>query len=441
MKSRINARFIMIAALAIILTTVTATLVYYRIFQKEVMGDLSIYAEILENVADAPTDFTDKISEDRFPLTGKNIRITLIHSDGNVLYDNGADIERMNNHKNRPEIIQAFQTGEGQAIRNSETINKSNFYYARKMKNGNVIRVSKEADSIWSHFCSVFPIVILIGIILFLLCSVIAHYLTQTLLKPIEQMVDNLDHLERVETYKELNPFIQLIRTQHEDILRGVLMRQEFTANVTHELKTPLTSISGYAELIENGMAEKKDVERFAGEIRSNANRLLSLINDIIKLSELDSSEREVAMEEVDLYELAENCVNILEPVAAKHGISLHLSGSRRTVMANRDMMEEVIYNLCDNAIRYNREGGNVWIGVGEQLTVRDDGIGISAENQERIFERFFRVDKSRSAKTGGTGLGLAIVKHIIEIHNGNLCLSSGEQEGTVIEIFFADAV
>lgn len=435
MKSKINVRFIIISALAIVLTTVTTTLVYYRIFQKEVMAELSAYAVILES-----TVYAQELSADRLNLPERNIRITLVQSDGTVLYDDSADIEKMDNHGSRPEIVQALKKGEGQTIRNSATIHKSNYYYAKKMRDGNVIRVSKETDSIWSHYCSVFPIVILIGVLLLLLCFVIAHHLTRSLLKPIEQMVDNMDHLERVESYKELEPFIQVIRTQHEDILKGALMRQEFTANVTHELKTPLTSISGYAELIENGMAKKTDIQRFAGEIRSSANRLLSLINDIIQLSELDStSEREVAMEEIDLFELAENCVNMLEPVAAKHGVSLHLSGNRSLTAANRDMMEEMIYNLCDNAIRYNTEGGNVWIEVGKSLVIRDDGIGISPENQERIFERFFRVDKSRSAKTGGTGLGLAIVKHIIEIHNGSIRLSSEEQTGTIIEVSFMD--
>ncbi len=435
MKSKINVRFIIISALAIVLTTVTTTLVYYRIFQKEVMAELSAYAVILES-----TVYAQELSADRLNLPERNIRITLVQSDGTVLYDDSADIEKMDNHGNRPEIVQALKKGEGQTIRNSATIHKSNYYYAKKMRDGNVIRVSKETDSIWSHYCSVFPIVILIGVLLLLLCFVIAHHLTRSLLKPIEQMVDNMDHLERVESYKELEPFIQVIRTQHEDILKGALMRQEFTANVTHELKTPLTSISGYAELIENGMAKKTDIQRFAGEIRSSANRLLSLINDIIQLSELDStSEREVAMEEIDLFELAENCVNMLEPVAAKHGVSLHLSGNRSLTAANRDMMEEMIYNLCDNAIRYNTEGGNVWIEVGKSLVIRDDGIGISPENQERIFERFFRVDKSRSAKTGGTGLGLAIVKHIIEIHNGSIRLNSEEQTGTTIEVSFMD--
>ncbi len=435
MKSKINVRFIIISALAIVLTTVTTTLVYYRIFQKEVMAELSAYAVILES-----TVYAQELSADRLNLPERNIRITLVQSDGTVLYDDSADIEKMDNHGSRPEIVQALKKGEGQTIRNSATIHKSNYYYAKKMRDGNVIRVSKETDSIWSHYCSVFPIVILIGVLLLLLCFVIAHHLTRSLLKPIEQMVDNMDHLERVESYKELEPFIQVIRTQHEDILKGALMRQEFTANVTHELKTPLTSISGYAELIENGMAKKTDIQRFAGEIRSSANRLLSLINDIIQLSELDStSEREVAMEEIDLFELAENCVNMLEPVAAKHGVSLHLSGNRSLTAANRDMMEEMIYNLCDNAIRYNTEGGNVWIEVGKSLVIRDDGIGISPENQERIFERFFRVDKSRSAKTGGTGLGLAIVKHIIEIHNGSIRLSSEEQTGTTIEVSFMD--
>lgn len=433
MKKKINGRFVIIAALAILLTVIITTLVYYRIFEKEVMDDLAVYAMLLED-----TDGANSGSGLDSGLKPVKLRVTVVKSDGRVIYDSRVDAEKMDNHKERPEIIQALKNGEGRTVRKSATINKSNFYYARRMKDGNVIRVSKETDSIWSLFYSVFPIILLIGLILLLACYAIAHYLTKSLLRPIEQMGESLDHLERVETYKELKPFIDIIRTQHEDILKGVRMRQEFTANVTHELKTPLTSISGYAELIENGMASAENVPRFAGEIRSNANRLLSLINDIIRLSELDSSsENKTVMEEVDLYELAQNCVSMLTPVAEKHHVSMHLTGKRKTFVANRDMMEELIYNLCDNAIRYNREGGNVWVEVRDVLIVRDDGIGISEENQKRIFERFFRVDKSRSKKTGGTGLGLAIVKHIIELHDASIHLESSEGKGTTITVSF----
>lgn len=229
---------------------------------------------------------------------------------------------------------------------------------------------------------------------------------------------------------------------QNEDLIKNAKMRQEFTANVTHELKTPLTSISGYAELIGTGLASGEDTVRFAKGIQSNANRLLMLINDIIRLSELDSNEDELVTENVSLYQLAKVCVEMLEPNAEKHKVSIAMKGRECSIEANRMMMEELLYNLCDNAIRYNNENGSVTVEVypeGEHvvLSVSDTGIGIPKAYQERIFERFYRVDKSRSKSTGGTGLGLAIVKHIIEKHNAKLELDSDIGKGTAMRIIF----
>jgi len=222
-------------------------------------------------------------------------------------------------------------------------------------------------------------------------------------------------------------------------------MRQEFTANVTHELKTPLTSISGYAELIETGLASGEDTVRFARGIHKNANRLLTLINDIIRLSELDSNEEEPVKEKINLYELAKVCVEMLEPNAEKHNVTITMQGEECCIQGNRMMMEELLYNLCDNAIRYNNENGNVLVDVHREedkvvLIVSDTGIGIPKAYQDRIFERFYRVDKSRSKSTGGTGLGLAIVKHILEKHEAGLELDSDIGKGTKMKITFNGA-
>ena len=218
-------------------------------------------------------------------------------------------------------------------------------------------------------------------------------------------------------------------------------MRQEFTANVSHELKTPLTAISGYAELIASGMTSGDDTIRFAGEISKSSNRLLTLINDILRLSELDAS-TEVPMEELDLYELAEKCVSMLQINAEKQNVTLMLTGKSTRMMANREMMEELLYNLVSNAIRYNRPYGNVVVSVNREeeqvhLTVEDTGIGISQADQERVFERFYRVDKSRSKSTGGTGLGLAIVKHVVQCHGAKLNMQSQLGAGTRIDVIF----
>ena len=434
MKKKINSNFIFIAALAIILTTVLTTIVYYQVFQKEVFGGLKNYCYVLKETG--ISEIHDTAQMEAYEKSSSDIRITLIGADGVVRYDTNAKVDVKDNHKNRPEIADAFATGNGKSIRTSTTINKSNYYYAILLENGEVLRVAKETGSIVNLFFSVLPIIVLIVLVLLIICMFIGHYLTRSLVKPIEQMAFDFEHLEQVQTYKELMPFIDLIQKQHEDILKGAKMRQEFTANVSHELKTPLTSISGYAELIENGMVGDEDIKRFSSEIHRNTKRLITLINDILKLSELDSgSEYDLVLEDINLYEIASNCIQMLAPVAEKKHITFHLDGEKTIVRGDRDMMDEVIYNLCDNAIRYNHEGGNVWIYVNHGFTVRDNGIGISKENQERIFERFFRVDKSRSKKTGGTGLGLAIVKHIVELHDGKIELESELGRGTKITI------
>ena len=230
-----------------------------------------------------------------------------------------------------------------------------------------------------------------------------------------------------------------------EELIKNSKMRQEFTSNVTHELKTPLTSISGYAELIETGLASGDDIVRFARGIHKSANRLLILINDIIRLSELDNEEQELVTEHLNLYQLAVTCVEMLETNAEKHHVTISIQGENSYIEGNKMMMEELLYNLCDNAIRYNNENGTVLVEVhaeGEyvNLTVKDTGIGISKEHQERIFERFYRVDKSRSKSTGGTGLGLAIVKHIVEKHHAKLTVESEIGKGTSMRITFERA-
>ena len=235
---------------------------------------------------------------------------------------------------------------------------------------------------------------------------------------------------------------MQTIRTQHEDILRAAKMRQDFTANVSHELKTPLTAISGYAELMEAGMVQGEEVGRYAKEIRHNSNRLLALINDIIHLSEMDRPEYEVLMQQINLSELAKKAVEGLKVNAQKCSVSLRYVGETAYVYANAGLLEELLWNLCDNAIRYNVENGLVKVQVEKQkdrvdLIVSDTGIGIPIEHQERVFERFYRVDKSRSKETGGTGLGLAIVKHIVAQHGAELEMKSTPGEGTKITISF----
>ena len=397
--------------------------------QKQVYEELKIISEVI--------DKEEILSPDL-----ENIRVTYINKDGTVLYDNQVKAENLENHGNRPEIVQAFKTGHGKSIRKSDTLSKDNFYYARLADEGYVIRVSKEVDSILNIVKNIIPVVLLITFLLFLICMILSHVLTASLLQPIVKMASDMDHMEPEKTYKELVPLVEMIRTQHQEILKSARMRQDFTANVSHELKTPLTSISGYSELIENGMADKDDTVRFASEIHRNATRLLTLINDIIRLSELDVVENHVIFDEINIYELAKTCVDMLQINAEKNSITLELEGEPCTIRGNKEMMEEVLYNLTDNAIRYNKPGGSVTVSVKNMennviLMVSDTGIGIPDEHQNRIFERFYRVDKSRSKSLGGTGLGLAIVKHIIMTHDADLELTSKENIGTMIRVIF----
>lgn len=440
MKKKINIRFIMIAALAIVVTALSAMLVYYNILKEQVFGDLKAYAHVIEllNI----DDLAAGIEKDPYNPIDDDLRITLIGAEGEVLYESLLNKDEMDNHNERPEIIEAREKGEGEAIRYSTTSGTHTFYYAERLQNGNVLRIGRDSVSVNRIMVNTLVIVLVIALCILFVCMGISHYLTKKLVEPIEKLATNIMLVDENNVYEEIRPFVNTIKEQHVNIINNAQLRQEFTANVSHELKTPLTAISGYAELIGNGMTGKEDTIRFSNEIHSNANRLLSLINDIIKLSELDEADHQMEMERIDLYKLAENCVQMMQVTAEKQGIRLTLQGESAMAMANKGLMDEVFYNLCSNAIRYNKPGGSVTVTVGTKderpfLSVADTGIGIPKECQERVFERFYRVDKSRSKSTGGTGLGLAIVKHIVAQHNAALHLDSELGEGTTIEIVF----
>ena len=437
MKRKINKMLVLIATLAIFLTMALITVVYYDLFRKQVIEDLHAYAVLIGQKTNA-----GEIQQIAESLGEKEPRITYIGSDGQVIFDSRADSSQMENHSYRPEFIAALESGEGQAVRNSETLSQNTFYYAIRLSDGNVLRIAKDARSLYSVFLQAIPSLVVTLVLLVALCMIMAHFLTGKLIAPIEKLAENLDEYNDKTDYEELTPFISMIRKQHQDIIKNAKMRQEFTANVSHELKTPLTSISGYAELIETGMASDKDVTRFAHGIHSSANRLLTLINDIIRLSELDGTEEELVPENINLYELAKACVEMLKMNAEKHNVSISLTGEDCYIRGNKQMLEELLFNLCDNAIRYNNPEGKVDVEVYHRednvyLVVTDTGIGIPKEHQERIFERFYRVDKSRSKSTGGTGLGLAIVKHIIAKHDARLELHSEIGRGTAIKVIF----
>ena len=437
MKKKINIRIVSLALVAILATMFFVIITFNKLFGQQMMDDLKLYSKFLQSY-----ESMEELSKVAAHMEADELRITILDAEGKVLLDTHSVAEEMDNHGDRPEIISAMETGEGEAVRRSDTLDKSTYYYAVRREDGSIWRVSRDANSIYRFITMVLPSLIVIMIALFIMSLVVANFLTKNLVKPIEQLAENLEDCEEVAYYEELEPFIKMIKEQHVDILKNAKMRQEFTANVTHELKTPLTSISGYAELIETGMASEKDVVRFAQGIHTNANRLLSLINDILRLSELDSTEEEMEKESVNLYQMAATCVEMLEHSARKHKVTLQLQGEECFVNGNPMMLDELLYNLCDNAIRYNKENGSVIMDVHSEedsviLLVKDTGIGIPEEHQERIFERFYRVDKSHSKSTGGTGLGLAIVKHIVAKHDAKLVLQSKAGQGTEMKVIF----
>ena len=432
MKQKINSRLIAISVLAVLATMLCITFVYYDLFQEQVRKDLRTQARIITEAGLTGLLRNEAITDD------KEIRITWISANGDVLFDN--DAHNLGNHLDRPEVQDAFATGIGESTRESDTMNMRTFYYALLMEDGTVLRVATQARSIFSVFTSTAVVVLFIigGIIA--LCIFISRLLTRQLLEPINAMAEDLDNANAVITYKELAPFITRIREQHKDILAAAKSRQDFTANVSHELKTPITAISGYAELIENRMVDESKQVKFAGEIRKHADRLVCLVNDIIRLSELDQGESVPEFTKVDLMEVVEERVELLKNNTREKNIRMELTGEKCVVTSNRGLLVELVDNLVQNAIRYNVVNGSVLVtvranGNHAELIVKDTGIGIPENDRNRVFERFYRVDKSRSRETGGTGLGLAIVKHIVELHEGEITLTSEVGVGTTVTV------
>lgn len=442
MKQKINLRLVGIAILAIAATAIAMISVYYRLLQIQVKKDLRLNAQLLQS-SDLFSDPEHVERCNKLKDLHQSLRITWIDSDGSVLFDNDVAAARLGNHADRQEVKAACRTGEGQAVRYSSTLNKDTFYYALRLADGTILRLAAEYESVGRIIISVIPIIALILLLILLVCIALSHMLTTQLIKPIEAMARNITDKDFQAPYKELAPFSDIIRTQHMEILAAAKDRQDFTANVSHELKTPLTAISGYAELLAANMVAPEQKKHFYHEIQKCAARLLRLINDIIRLAELDRSEREPLFNEVDLAEIVEESLNTLQLNAEQHKIKLKLQLEKCIVHGNREMLKELVDNLVVNAIFYNSPGGYVLLKVGtdkgrQQLLVKDNGIGIPATEQAKIFQRFYRVDKSRSKATGGTGLGLAIVKHIVELHSAEIILDSTPGVGTSFTIVFS---
>lgn len=367
-------------------------------------------------------------------------RVTRIDENGNVLYDSRRDTDTLDNHSGREEVREALKNGEGEDVRRSVTVKKDLYYYALLLDDGSVLRVSREVDSLASTALAMLPVIGGLAVLMIIFAMLLAKWQTSRLIKPINEL--DLEHPLDNDVYTELSPLLTAMDRQNKEKEAVSNMRKEFSANVSHELKTPLTSISGYAEIMKNGMVRPADIPVFSERIYKEARRLITLVEDIIKLSKLDEESVELEKQEVDLYDLTREIVSRLAPQASQKNVRMELTGEPVKYVGIRQILDEMVYNVCENAIKYNNDGGRVtvWVGntlEGPKISVTDTGIGIPKEHHERIFERFYRVDKSHSKERGGTGLGLSIVKHGALLHGAKVSVDSAPGKGTKIEMQF----
>lgn len=427
---------IMVITVTLLAAYALTTLVIYRqnvnLMEQETRQEANYIVKAIEI---SGTDYLKQMDE-----VEKNTRITLIDSAGDVLYDSTEDAVTLQNHKNRPEIKAAHKNGTGQEVRRSTTMSKEMFYYAKLLPDGNVLRVSKTMNTAFHTAIAILPVMALIALVALGFAYLLARQQVAKLIRPINEL--NLEEPLENEVYEELTPLLESIDKQNKEKEAIANMRKEFSANVSHELKTPLTSISGYAEIMKSGIVKPEDMPRFSEKIYNEARRLITLVEDIIKLSHLDEGKVELEKEDIDLYDLTREIISRLAPQASAKKVHMELTGESVIYNGVRQILDEMVYNICENAIKYNKECGEirVWVGNtlnGKKIIVTDTGIGIPKEQQERIFERFYRVDKSHSKEIGGTGLGLSIVKHGAILHNAKIHVDSELGKGTRMELIF----
>lgn len=545
----------------VLITSLIIVSIMYNSFTKdtqEQVREQAIYISEIQN------QLSDKLDLSIISNIGEN-RITMIDSDGTVTYDSDISASKMENHSQRPEVVSALETGTGESIRNSDTFGQEHYYYAIKLNNGNILRISYEKSTIYALVLKAMTPISIIIMILLVIAMLVAGLLTNKIVNPVNRL--NIAEPLTTNTYDELSPLLTKIDNQNRELRKQIKtidknkrknefitqnihdglitidrngniisansaseeifnfklsdgvqnyltvcrnlnynnsiemalsgkpsdttierngriyrisaspvtknyseteidkkknvnsvflfvhditerelaekMRREFSANVSHELKTPLTSIMGCSEIMKNGIAKQEDAPRFLEQINSESKRLLALIDDIIRLSSLDEGSSGLEMIPVDLDSICTEVITLLESKALNKNINFDYIGEPKTIIGNPRLLHEMIFNLCDNAIIYNNIGGKIWVTVGNTLedkpfiSVKDNGMGIDKDEQSRVFERFYRIDKSHSKSTGGTGLGLSIVKHVSAIHKGELIIKSEPENGTEIKVIF----
>lgn len=549
MTKKIFKSILLVSALVLTMGLALVLGILYEYFGQQITKELVREAAYLsQGVEEHGAEYIEKISLE-------DSRITYIGSDGEVIYDSQADAKTMENHLDREEVKQALEKGTGKAKRMSGTLSEMTIYYAIRLKNGEILRVSSSQYSVLALLYELLLPILWILAAMIVLSVIFASRISKKIVDPVNEL--DLEHPEENQTYEEVAPLLSKIYKQNrqikdqletarqqqeefaiitenmqegllvidpytmilsgnssvwnffqvkepnngesvyslnrseefrsvvEKVLDGVHttetlklggryvqlianpvirekhtegavlllvnvtekverenLRREFSANVSHELKTPLTSISGFAEIIQDGFVREEDVKKFAGRIYREAQRLIRLVEDIIKISQLDEGEIPYEWENVDLYRISKEIFQGLSEAAQQKKIHLYIDGERMILRTVRPILEEILYNLCDNAMKYNKEEGSVSLCLKEtdtqvRITISDTGIGIPKEDQSRVFERFYRVDKSHSKEIGGTGLGLSIVKHGVTYLGGYVEMDSEEGRGTEITIVF----
>lgn len=414
---------IFIVAIIVFLAALTLTMgALYSYFSSEHQLQIRTQTQMVaKGVSDEGEVYLDG-------LDAGGYRVTWIDSEGDVIYDNESNPEKMGNHSNREEVREAFAKGYGASDRMSKTLTEKQVYSAQKLPDGTVIRLAGAHYTIWTLLREILIPLILIILAAAGLAIFMASRLSKKIIEPISEA--GIHTAVKSKGYEELKPLLE----------ESEQMRREFTANVSHEMKTPLQSISGYAELLKNGVVKSDKVEEFSGRIYAESQRMINLVEDVLELSHLDEGATEMKKVRLDLFDEAQKVCDQLMQEAEAADVTLKLTGESTVIEGYPQLAYLIVHNLCENGIKYNVPGGTVEIDVQKQsgtavLTVKDTGVGIPQDQQERVFERFYRVDKSRSKEVGGTGLGLSIVKHAVKMHGGEISLTSAPGKGTTVTV------